>query len=310
MLVRFLGVQLVLGQGLTMADFFAELKKKDGKEFEHRGSHREMHTGKVDSYHVGVIVSVNDRQTLMRRRKEGTTWTVKPDVRQPGQEIVDFNFFALHETTGRGLYQHYRGSLSTPLLSNLLAREHVKLINERREEWRQLNVGNFAPSTLMKKSRDIHKGQLFLRNIVRQEDYKTLIAKLDEVNAFQVDIAGMFDEAKSFQPLKPTVTATRLRVTFNAKVSGNSVVKFITKIMGRDGSTGLTDLDGGRVEGIENGQESIIDFDSLPVSQFASYKYEDVATEFKPHEFTRSYLLKELVRTCTEFKSVFERPGQ
>ncbi len=158
MLVRFLGVALVLAEGLTVADLFAELKKTDGKEFPHRGASRLMQTDKVGAYHVAVIVSVKDHQTMMRLRRDGLNWTVKPDAKQPGADLVDFNFMALHEATGRGLYQHYRGSLSTPFLSNILARAQVRLVNERRDEWVAANSATGAISTVQKKSRKVHPG--------------------------------------------------------------------------------------------------------------------------------------------------------
>lgn len=312
MLVRFLGLQVVLGEDLTVGDLFAKLKKSDGKMFDHYNSQREMHTDKVGSYHVAVVVSIKDHQTLMRRRREGNHWTVKPDEAQPDAEMVDFNFLALHERTGRGLYQHYRGSLSTRLLENILARRHNEMINERRGEWIKTRIGSAAQTTLAQESRKLHKGQLHINPIIRQEDLGSLIKSLDEVTALQVDFVGISDDAKTFQPLSPQVKSSRTRFSFKPNVAGPSIAGKLLKLVGRDrdGHRAVPEIEGGRVEGVQNGIEVAIDFDSLPIPVFATYDFDQTASEFRPDDFTKAYLLKELVKVCNDNKAIFERPAR
>jgi hypothetical protein len=302
MIVRFFAVALGLGEDLTVADLFEQLEKSAGKEFQHRGHTRIMHTDKVGAYHVAVFLTVSDHKTLMKIRREGGRYTVKPDKIEDGSDMVDFNFLAVHKTTGRGLYQHYRGSLSIPFLTNVLSRQHVAMVNARRAEWIESQTG--AATTLLKKSRNLHKGQLSLRNIVRMDDFGELVKRLDEVTAFQVDLLGISDQADEFQPLATHVKATRYRLTFKSKVSGETVASKIKSFVKKEKPHG------GRVEGREDGLDTVFDIHEQPASIFATHDFDEVAKEFLPHEFAKAALLKELVRTCIENKSVLERPSE
>lgn len=102
------GFQWKKCDGVSLDEIFSALGKIAHEWRKHGGFQRLVYVDKVDGFHVGLFLTSRDVQNAATVAfVEGRA---KVRVRKLGDPIVDFNFFVLKDSTGRGLYQRYHHS--------------------------------------------------------------------------------------------------------------------------------------------------------------------------------------------------------
>lgn len=302
MLVRLYGVKLTLGEDLTIPDLWEYMELIDGNPFPYGGLERIAYFDTIGKYCVALFLSIKDQRKWMEMSRAGGKHVkVVPRDVEEGKSLVDFNFLALHAESGRGLYQHYRGSLAIPKLSSIFWTQNQNLATHKRKEWLEEN-GETAANE--KKAKKMFLGHGSLATIIRDEDMPELLRRLSEIDSFSVDFLGLKDEAGDFEGLGRYIKASRYKLKFSPEVKGRSVAERIMSFWNKNRENDK--VLAGRVEGKEGKEHVVYDLSDLPPSTYGQFNFDNVADPFDSDDFTNAPLLKQLLRIMKDNKSSFE----
>lgn len=92
--------------GIDVAAFLEYLKSVSGSRTKD-GKHIFAMTEK-DGYYVGILLSIKDNKRYCQMKD----FKVTASELEEGRSFVDLNFFLIHPTTGKGVYQSYFHSTS------------------------------------------------------------------------------------------------------------------------------------------------------------------------------------------------------
>jgi len=115
MQVRFLGFSFSTeSTTLGLDDYIDHIVRNHGETHE-LGEHNRIlffNTTHSKNYYVGLLVTVKDQKTFCQLVKKSGHLVVKVNELDDDSNLMDFNFFVLHKTTGFGIYQYYHQSCS------------------------------------------------------------------------------------------------------------------------------------------------------------------------------------------------------
>jgi hypothetical protein len=299
MQIKLLGVSMRVSREVPMAAVFADLEERNGEEINYYGKRR-IYIGSRKACHVALILSIRDQTRWMQMTEEDDgTVVVEPQEIEERRHMVDFNYLAIDERSGRGLYLYYPGSTSIMGLGTMVAKTHSALLIDARDEW-IARKGRTRKNLRIAKEQ--FKNEFAFSPIVQKKDLAALLAELDTISALQFEFEGIEDSASFLGGLGEYVERTNYKVNFGKKLSANKVAKKIVKQI-EDKKP-----DGGYVVGAKNGQRMSYDLESLPTTVFDRLDYNEVAkVAITPMQFTTAEQLTNMITVLEGNPSVFRR---
>lgn len=255
-------------------------------------------------YFVGLLVTVKDQRTYCKLINESGKLHVEVNSLNSGANLMDFNFFVIHKTTGAGMYQHYHQSCSINLFGFLNSKRFSDLRSSNLEqaikpESRKTNLTKKEEKAI----RNRYKGNLRFEVLVRKENLSTLIEELSRVQGFEFSFSTLTVDEPEFKPLGPYVRKERHNISFVKGSPVSKLAKFIPKIIK------TKSIDDGKITGIDaNGIARILRITDNP-DNFGEYDYDDVAPKINAldiDQFQSSWVIQELITKCKSNKHIFE----
>jgi hypothetical protein len=184
---------------------------------QHAGLDRLLFIHEPDGNFVqGLLLTVKDHRRFCELRR--TDQAIRLDVREgeEGANVIDFNFFAMNLTTGRGLYQYYRGSCWINTLGNIAASVCNELAQARIDEEIASQGGHLAiKQRVLADIRRRYRGKLETSILTRTEDFYSLIEKMRSLDGVDFVLTTLAPERQGIAPLSGVARALKQHVYFN-----------------------------------------------------------------------------------------------
>jgi hypothetical protein len=274
---------------------------KHHEPFHFAGFDRVIRTAQKDGYHIGLVVTSKNQHRVCELKTEDLVISVR-DLEE-GKSVIDFNFFVINASTGRGLYQHYHNSMSITRFGVLLNSRMNALAKQRTEVAIAL-----AEVTSQLSLRAIHElkrsfvTRVLLTQIVREEDLPGLVDEMDRIKRLSFDVAAITPHSELFRPLSGLVKVTRTEIVFDREASFDRVKKAVLELVGRVSPRG------GRVVGEDqNGVEQVASLlENYDV--FGELEYDDAAgaMNIRIDDFASSVNIKRLLAAAKKNRALFE----
>lgn len=303
--VRFIGFSFSIDNAsLTLDDYINHMITQHGTGHD-IGEHKRyiyFNTTYSNNYYVGLLLTVKDQKTFCELVDDSGNFVVKVNILDSNSNLMDFNFFVINKNTGFGLYQYYHQSCST----NLFGQFNNRLYSDYRDNIVNKEISNFPnkkTDSEEKKLKQKYKGSLKWEIFVRKENLKELIEELTQVKMFEYCFLTLTADEPEFQPLKNFLKKQRTKLYFSVdspiKSLAESIVNFVKRKNIQSGKVIGKDSDGiDRVLRISNNPDN-----------FGEYEYDDIALKINSldvDKFEESWVVKELLNKCTEYKYIFE----
>lgn len=277
---------------VTLADLFAYLKSIHGKEIDFKGANRLIYVNETDTYYTGLLLTAKDYKRFCELDKTGP---LKINVREAsdGTSLIDFNFFVVNKATGRGLYQHYRGSCWVNAFGDFCSEQLDDLCDERIAADIKAKGGIDAlKDKELRQARRKYDGQLEFMLLVKEETFNQILSNMTKITSFQFAFATIRPEQESlFRPLKGVAQIVRERISFIRGSALHERKKALLEFLGAN------KVEEAAVHGIcDDGLERTILLASNPDS-FGSYDFDEIAGDMniQPDAFHDSNFMKKLL---------------
>lgn len=255
------------------------------------------------NYYVGMLLTVKEQKTFCELTNASGNLVVKVNELDSNSNLMDFNFFVLHKTTGLGMYQYYHQSCSL----NSFGYFNRQRFSEYRDGLVDTEISAIPTQELTsakkKTIKQKHKGNLSWEIFVRKEKLKELIEEFQKIKAFEYCFLTLTANEPEFQPLTNYVRKERTKLSFNSKspieILADAIPNIINKRSITEGKVIGTDTDG---------IERILRITDNP-DNFGEYGYDDIATKINSldvTQFEKSWVVQELLIKCEEYKHIFE----
>jgi len=301
MQVKLFGVSITTSAEVSLAEVFTDLEKHNGENIDYYGSDRRIYVAERDGYHVLLALTIRDQKRWMQmtEEKDGTV-IVEPQEIAENRHMVDFNYLAIDQNSGRGLYLFYPGSLSILSLNRIMAKNHSDLLIAKRTAWLEA-VGRTRQN--LKLAKDQFENNWSLSPIIQPKDLPEFLDELSTISSLQLEFTSVIDEASLFGGLDKYVELARYKVNFSEKLDANKVAKKILREVER------TKPRGGYVVGREtDGSRISYEIGGQPTTVFDRLEYDQVASvAIKPKSFEKSKQLDRMIGTMKTNKSMFHR---
>lgn len=294
MKIKLLGIEMTTGQGVTLADLFQSIGETGGSPVDVGGHSRFTYVDKVDGYHVGLVITTKDHNKFLEFKRDKTTAKLEARDVSAGAKLADFNFFAINETTGKGIYQYYHQSCGVNLFGLLCKSFYEKLKKKRMDAAK----ATFKELTL-KAEKQINKdyaGTLKWEILVRKETFDKMVSELKSIQAVTLAVSTLAYADTAFSPIALVAKNMSQRFTFGKGASVASVASSILQV------AKATDVEGAKVEGVgDDGLEQIIKMFNTP-DVFGEYDFDDIAQTMtiSPLDFAKSSFLQSMIKVAKE----------
>jgi len=227
------GFELHLGNSISLSSFIDHLLTCSNVAF----GTKLIALTRQDSYVIGFFMKIRSMKTYLKRKKEGTTFVVKPETIDKDENFVVVNFFILHTKTGRGLYQYYYGSSSMNQFCEHLSTIYTKYKTTLIDAEKQQIPEDTAKTTKTKVERIIEKkyrGNLKYQIIERKDSFLARVQQLKAIKNFSFDYMHIDPNNSTFNPLSILAKRISHNVTFgisgekNISAIGNAIASVVS----------------------------------------------------------------------------------
>jgi hypothetical protein len=305
MKVRFIGFSFSIDKTtLNLDDYINYMitKREIGHDLGEHKRYIFFNTTHSNSYYVGLLLTVKDQKTFCELVENSGKFVVKVNELDANSDLMDFNFFVIHKKTGLGMYQYYHQSCST----NLFGQFNNRLYSDYRDtivNKEILELSDNKKRDSEEKIKKKYKGYLKWEILVRKENLKSLIEELAQVKSFEYRFLTLVAIEPEFKPLENYLTKERTKLYFSSdspiKSLAESIVNFVTR----------RNIDSGKVIGKDiDGVDRVLRISNNP-DNFGEYEYDDIATKINSldvEKFEDSWVIRELLDKCDEYKYIFE----
>lgn len=303
--VTFQGFELTPPSTSSIEDLL-EYIGSHGTDASFQGYGRIFYLGESTTHHLGLVLTAkNQKRFLELTRGTGKKRSIK--VRTVGAEndLVEFNYFILNKSTGKGLYQHYHQSMSMTSFLMLLKSKHEQHKDARIKA--KLKGKKGLSEADEKRIKRKFAGRLKAEPIIRGDVLEELLGEMKELKAFTFDISVQYPQKPGYAPLRKVVEKETVRAKFRGGISEENKIAAIVK------SWTEGDMDKARVEAVdENGvpRNIKIEYDNLDV--FKILDFDEVATKMAPdpenldpEDLAGNWTIKQLLDTEKANASIF-----
>jgi len=306
MLVRFLGFSFSINANqIGLNEYIDHMITKHNQAHKLGEHNRFLFFNKTvsEKYYAGILVTVKDQKTFCELTSKSGKLIVKVSELEAHSNLMDFNFFVLHKTTGFGMYQHYHQSCSVNSFGYYNNRRFYEYQKSKADAEINATPEHKLTTAKEREIRKKYKSNLKWEILVRKEKLKDLIEELTRVKSFEYSFASITVDEPEFKPLKQYVKKEQKKLAFSPSSPVGSLANAITSIVGRK------NIDSGKVLGVDcDGIDRVLRITDNP-DNYGEYAYDDVATKINAldvTEFEKSWVIQELLDKCAEYNHIFE----
>lgn len=294
MKIKLLGIEMVTGQGVTLSDLFQIIGETGGDPVEVGGHSRFTYVDKIDGYHVGLVITTKDHSKFLEFKHDKTNAKLEARDVSEGAKLADFNFFAINDATGKGVYQYYHQSCGVNSFG-LLCKSFYEKLKAKRVSAAKSGVAKLTTKIEAQINKD-YRGTLKWEILVRKETFDKMVSELKAIQAVTLSVSTLAYADTAFSPIALVAKNMSQRFTFGKGASVASVASSILKV------AKASDVEGARVEGVgEDGLEQIIKMFNTP-DVFGEYDFDDIAQTMtiSPIDFAKSAFLQSIIKVAKE----------
>ena len=292
MKIKLLGIDLAVGNGLTLANLFDHIAAQHGSPKDFAGYARFLYTAEKDGYYVGLLITTKNHNKFLEFKRDAHSAKLEARETSDGAKLADFNFFAINKTSGRGVYQYYHQSCSLNKFG-LLLKTYYEELKSARVSAARMSIG--TPTAKEEKQiQQRFKGTLTWATVVRKETFEKLISKFKQIKSIQINIATLAYEETIFTQLAREASRLTQRYSFNSGTPTDAIVKGVSSIFKE------TEVKGARAEGVgEDGLEEVVKLINTP-DYFGEFEFDKIASTMtiEPTKFSDSKFLKEIIEVA------------
>lgn len=247
----------------------------------------------VDGYHVGLIITTKDHSKFLEFSRDKMNAKLEARDLEDGKQLADFNFFAINQKTGKGIYQYYHQSCSIHGFGALCKLYYDNLKKQRIESAKE-KVRAGGKELLPKDERKISKdysGTLQYSVIVRAETFRSMVKELKRINSVTLTVSTLTYNDTVFTPIALVAKNMTQKFTFEKKSLIGNVVPTVL------GVTGLDGVKRAKVEGVgEDGLDQVIKLYDTP-DMFGEHDFDDIVgtMTISPADFAKSKFLRSII---------------
>jgi len=294
MKIKLLGIEMKPGHGITLADMFEAIRLHGGNPVDVAGHSRFTYVDKVNGFHVGLVITTKDHNKFLEFKRDKASAKLEAREVSEGAKLADFNFFAINEKTGKGIYQYYHQSCSINVFGHICKNFYDQLKKTRIEAAK--NASKDLTEKVEKQINKTYSGTLKWEILVRQESFAKLLRELKSISAVTLSVSTLAYSDTVFSPIAQVAKNLSQRFTFGKGTSVSSVASSILGVA-KGGN-----VEGARVEGIgEDGLEQVIKMFNTP-DIFGEYDFDAIVASMtiSPSDFSKSDFLKAMIKVATE----------
>lgn len=303
MKAKLIGFEWQFGHGVALDQLVTKLRSLRDEKVKLGSYDRLVYVCKVDSYHAGLFLTVKDQRKFAEVAAEGGRYQISVRDVEEGKNVVDFNFFAIHERTCRGVYLHYHQSCSLNQFSYFCKRVYNELKLELIAQAIEEAGGDNALEADIKLAKRKFRGSLKWATMVRQENLPQLLDELDRIRSFSFDFFAVGANIPVFTPYDDTARRMSHRVSFKSGLSLHRIKQAILRSI-REGNLGR-----GRVEGKAGEIDRVIKLTDNP-DCFAEYDHDHIADQMDVDlgDLASSWGVQQLISVAKRNPALFETP--
>lgn len=242
MKVRIYGFEWQLGNGITLDEFYNYVQIFSGQEV----SNKVIVLGQVGEFWTGVMLTIKDVKAYCAMKKEGGNFTISAKMLDDNSRMIDFNYFIICPTTGRGLYQHYFQSAMPNTFCNYCNTHYSKLRSDKIiSEIGALGGEDVITAKDKKEIMRKYKGGFGYSTLSRPGSFLDSIKSLKEIKEFSYEISGLADEDNTYTPTSKYAKRAYHRFV----ISDGSPIKAVFE--GIEKTLGMGDVGRAKVVGID-----------------------------------------------------------
>jgi hypothetical protein len=304
MKVRLVGAEWKDTGTVSFEELFHRLASIGNNQINFSDRARLIYIAERDGYHVGVFLTCKDQRRVCEIQQQRGEYKISVRALARGKSLVDFNFFAIHNVTGRGLYQHYHHSSSLNQFGLFLRKQFDDIKRGKREVELAQAGGDEAPRGTKKAINARYKGTLQWAMMVRTEQLQELLEQLKRIRSFEFEFLTLTEKESLFTPLSSVVKTETHRLSFKPKVDPGTIVGSIVSFVR------ARHIRRGRVDGVdEDGVDRVFRILDNP-DCFAEFEFEELAEEAKLDlgDIARSPILIQILEVISKHRHQFETP--
>lgn len=178
MQIRFLGFSFSTDSTtLGLGDYIDHMVTNHGEAHE-LGEHNRylfFNTSHSNNYYVGMLLTVKEQKTFCELTNTSGNLVVKVNELDANSNLMDFNFFVIHKTTGLGMYQYYHQSCSLNSFGYFNRQRFSEYRDDKVDTEISATPKQEKTAAKEKAIKRKHKGNLSWEILVRKEMLKELI---------------------------------------------------------------------------------------------------------------------------------------
>ena len=269
MKVNVLGFTLDLPGGITLEQFYNYLTPFNGQEnplgdqLPEGENEKRILIGARGDYYAGLIITIKNQKSFCQLVEDGPSPRIVVERLNPNRRIMDFNFFIINRTNGRGLYQHYHQSAGLDVFGNFL---RVLFTNQRLSlaETATQRGDERAASRLL-------KGRFRLAIMATRDNYKALVRELQSVDKFEFDCLEFGPAQDPLRGMAPYLRGRKHSARFKPDTVPGVIADQIGNVLAAHA------IQRGRVTGVNQaGHETVIQLVKNKV-RFDVLEYDEIA---------------------------------
>lgn len=249
-------------------------------------------------YYKGLILTVKDQKAYCKLQGSVDDLEIKVENLSGHDKLIEFNFFVINKSTGKGLYQFYYQSTSLSKFKEILKRQFLgyRAILLQNEYETNLKIGK-SESRSKKDSNKKYKDTLGLDLLVKPQTLSQLLQKCKQIKSFEVEFATYDYIRKLGLPMPAHATKLKQKVYFDKDTKvrelASSIVQFIDQEEPVGGTIMVLD---------EFGQEMPYKLMDTP-DLFHEEEFDDLVQKLnsvKVGNFAQSTIFEEMIKVCRD----------
>lgn len=169
-----------------------------------------------EQYYKGLILTVKDQKAFCKLQGSRDDLQIKVENLDGSEQLIEFNFFIINKTTGRGLYQFYYQSTSLNKFGEILKRKFVEYRDSLKTDEIHINISSgksdkASRSIANKKYHDL----LIFEMLFKTQTLKDLLLKCKKIKSFEYEFCSYDRMEEACVPLAALAKKMRQKVTFS-----------------------------------------------------------------------------------------------
>lgn len=306
MKIKLIGFELTQG-AVNLDDFFEHIAKKNGKEHKYGYAQRILYLAENKKFHLGLLLTAKANRRICELAKSGSGFSISVRELLIDSRLVDFNFFVVRKSTGRGIFQYYWGSASLSSFGGLLHKHYRELSDLRKGEALAAAGGDAAPKSKQKEIREKFRQPLNCFPLYTEDDFSRLVQNLSKISSVTFSFAKLATNESWFTPDSDAVTREKRTFSFSKDGSVRSIAKAVIAAVRHKDSAKFDDAS---VYGLDltSGQDVVYNL-SENIDSLATLEFDEVANDktLSIPDIEKSTFFETMLRIAGENPVMFER---